>query len=138
MINLDKSRDHRLSSFVISKTIPKNIGPTRVGMTRVERVELSHRIRILGIPSLSHLRYICKFRGIKEVIMGLEREVAPIGRVSIFEDPEESDQDLKFWRGIAQNKMKQRWWRSLLEDFDTDPWLRDRLENDAESMRDDQ
>jgi hypothetical protein len=66
------------------------LGHTRLGMDEVERVAVSHRSGMWAADTM----WLSGFVRVREVIIGIEREIPPLSNSSFFEEPDVQDSDL--------------------------------------------
>lgn len=81
----------------------------RVGMKDVQSVGVSHRIGLRKLGML--LDYMVRFEGLREFVVGAERESPPVADEAYLEESEEGDESLSGIRGLLDERMEG--WRSV-------------------------
>ena len=84
----------------------------RVSMKNVQSVAVSHRIGTMKLKIL--LGYLTRFEGLREFIVGAERESPPVTDEAVLEEAEESDESLSGIRNVlddASENWKRMWSR---------------------------
>lgn len=82
----------------------------RVGMKFVQSVAVSHRIGIRKWETL--FGYLTKFEGLRQFVIGAERESPPVPDNAVLEEPEENDESLSGIRKVlyaARDGWKEMW-----------------------------
>jgi hypothetical protein len=74
----------------ITSQLDKMLGHVRLEMDKVERVAVSHRSGMWAADTM----WLSGFVRVKEVIIGIEREIPPVSNYSVLEEPEGQDSDL--------------------------------------------